>query len=142
MECGIASRERTNNSDAFPLELLRTPARRLAATRGGDGRTTTPGNVSLEALGQPPRPLSTNEEYAAFAISRVFAQAAQLARFPKALSLNYTSLPQAVETLIAPHFGIALTDADRATMASATMASAIRALARRRGKSGPGMTPR
>lgn len=101
------------------IVLHRDPAEVLVSNLGQVSEIALPGIVQPAALGTPPRPLATNEDYAAFVFSRIFAHAAEVARVQGSLTVNYTDLPGAVESLIAPHFGIALDDADRAAMREA-----------------------
>lgn len=65
----------------------------------------------LEALQTP------QEEFCARALGRIAAVAAEAAsRDPLALLVNYSQLPGALETGLAPWFGVPLDDADRARM--------------------------
>lgn len=96
-----------------PIEVLVSNVREIA-------ELTMPGNLPADALGEPPQPLTSHEDYAAFVLSRIYAFAADLARSPGTLTIAYTDLPHAVESRIAPHFGITLDDADRTAMREAT----------------------
>lgn len=100
--------------------ILRDPLEVLCSNLAQPADVMLPGNLSPDLLGPPPLPIQTNEDYAAFVCSRIFAHAAELARAPGSLAINYTDLPQAVEARIAPHFGIPLDQHDCAVMNRAT----------------------
>jgi len=111
-------------TEIFPhvprIVLHRDPIEVLVSNFAQPSEATLPGNLPPEVLGAPPRPLATLEDYAAFVFSRVYAHAADAARAARTLAVDYTSLPDAVESLIAPHFGITLDENDRAAMRGAT----------------------
>ena len=102
------------------IVLHRDPVEVLVSNLAQPSEATLPGNLPPAVLGTLPQPLVTNEDYAAFVLSRIYAFAAEAARAPGSLAVNYTALPAAVESLIAPHFVIALNDADCAAMREAT----------------------
>ena len=101
------------------IVLHRDPIEVLVSNIAQPSEAAIPGNLAPEILGTPPQPLASNEDYAAFVFSRIYACAAEAARAPGTLTVDYTDLPAAVESLIAPHFRIALGDTDRAAMREA-----------------------
>ena len=102
------------------LVLHRDPVEVLVSNLAQAAEATLPGNLSPELLGAPPQPILTHEDYSAFVLSRIYAHAAEAAREPGTLTVDYTDLPAVVKSRIAPHFGIALDDTDRAAMRAAT----------------------
>ena len=62
----------------------------------------------------------SSEEYCARVLGRVAEAAAQAARDPAWRLVNYTELPEAVETEIAPFFGLKLDEEARAAMRAVT----------------------
>lgn len=77
------------------------------------------GSLHPTRLGPPPRPLHSNEEYAAFVLSRFYEAAADLAHSGQALVVSYDTLPRAFVERIAPHFGIPLSAEEEAALAAA-----------------------
>ncbi len=82
------------------------------------------GAKDLALLGPPPSATPPNEEYAAFVISRYFSAAAELAREPGSLAVNYPSLPDIVVDRVASHFNFPLTAAERIVMREASAVQA------------------
>jgi hypothetical protein len=111
-------------TEIFPhvprLVLHRDPVEVLVSNLASPCEAAFPGVISAELLGPSPRPITNNEDYAMFVFSRIYAAALDAARAPGSLTLDYTALPDAVEKRIAPHFGITLTDAERAAMRAAS----------------------
>lgn len=111
-------------AEIFPhvprIVIHRDPIEVLASNLTTASEATLPGNLPPEILGPPPQPIATLEDYAAFVLSRIYACAADVARAPGSLAVAYTDLPAAVESLIAPHFHIALDNTERAAMREAT----------------------
>lgn len=109
---------------AFPevprLILHRDPVEVLVSNftqlQGG----LAPGQIDPALLGEPSRPLASPEDYSAFVLSRFYAAAVEAAAAPGSLTLDYRSLPRAVTSHVAPHFGLTLSAADRAAMDAAT----------------------
>ncbi len=110
-------------AEMFPhvprLVLHRDPVEVLVSNLASPCEAVFPGAIPAESLGALPHPITGSEDYTKFVFSRIFAHAAAAASAPGSLTLNYTELPRAVEARIAPHFGIAPTDADRAAMRGA-----------------------
>lgn len=100
--------------------MQRDPLEVLVSNLAQSADVMLPGNLPPAVLGPPPFPIETNEDYAAFVCSRIYAHAAEAAHAPGSLTINYPELPQAVESVIAPHFGIPLDHADRAAMQATT----------------------
>ena len=111
-------------AETFPntprLVLHRDPVEVLVSNLMSPCEAAFPGVISAELLGPSPRPILNNEDYAMFVFSRIYASVLDAARAPGSLTLDYTALPDAVENRIAPHFGITLTDDERAAMRAAS----------------------
>lgn len=100
--------------------LHRDPHEVLVSNFAQPATTSLPGNISAALLGSPPREIATNEDYAAFVFSRIFACAAEAAHAHGSLTVDYTELPDAVDACIAQHFQIVLSDHERETMRAAS----------------------
>ena len=96
--------------------LHRDPVEVIVSNILQGSETTLPGNLPPGVLCQPPQPVSSAEDYAAFVLWRIYAWAAEAARADGSLTIRYSDLPKAVEALIAPHFGIALDEVERVAM--------------------------
>lgn len=118
-------------AETFPhvprLVLHRDPVEVLVSNLAQPSEATLPGNLPPAVLAAPPavlaappQPVVTNEDYAAFVLSCIYACAAEVAHARGSCTVDYTDLPAAVASRIAPHFGIALDDTDRAAMREAT----------------------
>ncbi len=109
---------------AFPsvprVILHRDPVEVLVSNYGRLQGGLMPGQIAPAILGPAPRPLADPEDYAAFVLSRFYAAAVEAAATPGSLTLDYRSLPAAVDTHVVPHFGLSLSAAERAAMAAAT----------------------
>ncbi|HLP10111.1 MAG TPA: hypothetical protein VK178_18255 [Opitutaceae bacterium] len=102
------------------LVLHRDPVEVLVSNLSNQQASLTPGQIDPAQLGPAPRALTGSEDYAAFVLSRFYAAAVEAAASPGSLTLDYRALPLAVETLVVPHFGLRLSETDRAAMLSAT----------------------
>jgi hypothetical protein len=111
-------------AEAFPdvprVVLHRDPVEVLVSNLASPAEASMPGYIPAAALGTPPFPVSSHEDFTLFVFARVFARAAEFAATPGTLTISYPSLPDAVESLIAPHFGLTLSDGDRDAMRTAT----------------------
>jgi hypothetical protein len=111
-------------AELFPdvprLVLYRDPVEVLVSIFRSVPEAAMVGAIDPARLGPPTQVPHTNEEYAAFVIARFFAAAAELAQVPGSLVVNYRELPDAVFSRIEPHFGVKLSESDRAAMREAT----------------------
>lgn len=107
-------------TEIFPhvprIVLHRDPVEVLVSNFASPCEAAFPGAIPAELLGTPPQPIVSHEDYTAFVFTRIYECALDAARAPASLTLDYTALPGAVESRIAPHFGISLSDDERAAM--------------------------
>lgn len=96
-----------------PLEVLVSNLDSIAAA-------FLPGEIPPERLGSPARPIDSQETYVAFVLARLYAAAAELAREPHTLVVDYRELPGAIIECVLPHLRVSATDSERAAMMAAT----------------------
>jgi hypothetical protein len=110
---------------AFPdvpwVFLYRDPVEVLVSQLAMPGTQMIPGMLGADLYGlgsdhDPRRP----EDYYARVLAKVCEPVLRHASSGEALLINYEQLPEAMWTRILPHFGIAVSDSDRAAMMAAT----------------------
>ena len=112
--------------DEFPetpwVFLFRDPAEVLVSLMRSPGRHSLPGSLAPEVVGLAPEDiLLPRVEWTV----RVLAEICRAAAGHRGgLFVDYRRLPQAVENTIAPHFGLALNDAQRTRMREAARVDA------------------
>jgi Sulfotransferase family len=107
---------------AFPetpwIFLYRDPAEVLASQVRSPGKLALPGLLDPRVVGMRGEDITAlrREQWAARVLSGFLNAASTAARDPRALFVDYRSLPAAIPDAVAPHFGIELTLGDRETM--------------------------
>ena len=96
---------------AFPdtpwVFLFRDPVEVMASQMRSRGSQTIPGQ-GYDLIYSIPDPLSHREEdYIAMVLARICSAAVEHADLGRGMFVDYADLPEAVETRILPHFGIA-----------------------------------
>ncbi len=111
-------------TDLFPrvprIVVFRDPVEVLVSIFRSVPESAMLGAIDPALLGPPPSTMPTNEEHAAFVISRFFGAAAELAGESGSLAVNYRTLPESVFQQVAPHFGLTLTASDQRVMGEVT----------------------
>lgn len=115
---------------AFPdvpwIFLFRDPLEVIVSQMRMRGSHTVPGQVEAALVGGPFQDGSAGTAYVAHVLSAICAGAIEAAPLGGGLFVDYRELPTALFTRILPHFGLALSPADRALMAAALAVSAKR----------------
>ena len=109
-------------AQAFPqtpwIFLYRDPLEIMASQFRIRGFQTVRGGIGQSVFGITEEGLS-EEEYCAVVLERTCAPILDAADPARGRLINYVELPNAVETAILPHFGIALADSARPALAAA-----------------------
>jgi Sulfotransferase family len=104
---------------AFPdvpwVFLYRDPVEVMVSQRKMPGMQMIPGAFGPELLGIAPT-LDRREDYCARVLARICEPIAQQHSLGGGLLVNYRDLPDALWTAILPHFGVAASAEERATM--------------------------
>lgn len=88
--------------------VYRDPVEVLVSHRHMPGWQLVPGSMGCHGLQAPEELMSNPLGHGAWILSVILQRAAQaMGRYPNGLLLNYSELPQALETRLAGHFGIA-----------------------------------
>ena len=110
---------------AFPgtpwIFLYRDPVEVLVSHRRMPGWQLVPGSMAVHGL-QPPGELANHPlGHGAWVLSHILEQARlAMARHNNGLLMNYRELPEALETRLASHFGVDLSDLDSAALNAVT----------------------
>jgi hypothetical protein len=110
---------------AFPgtpwIFLYRDPVEVLVSHRRMPGWQMVPGSMACHGL-QPPGELVNHPlGHGAWVLSRILEQARlAMARHNNGLLMNYRELPEALETRLAGHFGVDLSELDSAALNAVT----------------------
>ena len=100
--------------------LYRDPVEVLVSQARMPGVHAVPGMVPLDAFGVTPDPSIDHSAYAAWLLDLICKSALDGLGQGGGLLVNYRQLPDAMDDLIRPHFGIAPDDSERAAMATAS----------------------
>ena len=98
--------------------IFREPADVLVSQLNRPGAWTLPDTVSPETFGMDPGAAAAmrRDEYCVRALAAICAAGARAARAGDILPVNYSELPEAIFTRIAPHFGLQLNEVQRSVL--------------------------
>ena len=116
---------RTLYPDVPWIFLYRDPVEVLVSQARMPGVHAVPGMVPLDAFGVKPDPSIDHSDYAAWLLDLICKAALDgMGRGAPGQSggmlVNYRQLPEAMDDLVLPHFGIMLDEPERAAMATAS----------------------
>ena len=99
------------------LFLFRDPVEVLVSQNARPGLHARRGGVPLDLFGLPGAEQVADEDYIAWVIAGLARAALEAAETPRLMLCDYADLPGAVSERILPHFGIEVSEGERAALA-------------------------